>query len=62
MKKYWKQFEALVTGSKADLFSSARLRLTAYYLLIMTGVLVIAFALLATGCTWYCIYYNVMGQ
>ena len=46
MKKYWKQFEALVTGSKADLFSSARLRLTAYYLLIMTGVLVVFSAVL----------------
>ena len=46
MKNFWKQFEALVTGSKADLFSSARLRLTAYYLLIMTGVLVIFSAVL----------------
>jgi len=46
MKKYWKQFEALVTGSKADLFSSARLRLTVYYLLIMTGVLIVFSAVL----------------
>ena len=46
MKKFWKQFEALVTGSKADLFSSARLRLTAYYLLIMTAVLIIFSAVL----------------
>lgn len=46
MKKFWKQFEALVTGSKSDLFVSARLRLTAYYLLIMTGVLIVFSAVL----------------
>lgn len=46
MKIFWKQFEALATGSKADLFSSARLRLTAYYLLIMTAVLIIFSAVL----------------
>lgn len=46
MKKFWRQFEALVIGSKADLFSLARLRLTAFYLLIMTAVLIVFSAVL----------------
>lgn len=46
MNKYWKQLEVWATGSKTDLFSAARLRLTAYYLLIMTVVLIVFSAVL----------------
>jgi two-component system sensor histidine kinase CiaH len=45
-KKFWKQLGALATELRGDLFTSARLRLTVYYLFIMTGVLVVFSAVL----------------
>lgn len=46
MKKFWKQLGALAIELRGDLFTSARMRLTVYYLFMMTGVLVVFSAVL----------------
>jgi signal transduction histidine kinase len=39
MKKYWKQLEAWVTGSRRDIFRAARIKLTFLYVLVLACVI-----------------------